>query len=162
MLPADALADDVRKLQLSQQQARALAEKGAPQDSGCSSACEDFDDEDRIRKCYSTGLIEPAITVKILRGSAHAHRLQHNTLKETDLWSIASASFVSCVWPPTVARPSLCRSRVGCAPSQAAAAGDARPALPAAVGHLHPGGLHPPHAHAPCPPPLQVCRLQGK
>lgn len=51
VLPADALVDDVRKLQLSQQQARALAEKGAPQDNGCSSACEDFDDEDRIRAC---------------------------------------------------------------------------------------------------------------
>ncbi len=52
VLPADALVDDVRKLQLSQQQARALAEKGAaPQDNGCSSACEDFDDEDRIREC---------------------------------------------------------------------------------------------------------------
>ena len=51
VLSADALVDDVRKLQLSQQHARTLAEKGAaPQDSGCSSACEDFDDEDRIRE----------------------------------------------------------------------------------------------------------------
>ena len=53
VLPADALAEDVRKLQLSQQQARALAEKGAPQDIGCSSVCEDFDDEDRIREWLS-------------------------------------------------------------------------------------------------------------
>ena len=55
MLSAEALAD-MHKLQLSQQQARAPAAKGVPLNTGCSSASEDFDDEDRIRACSHAGM----------------------------------------------------------------------------------------------------------